>query len=285
MNGGHKKFEDPRGVLKRHGLKPKRSWGQNFLVSEKAINTIAKTCVDSSGRRIIEIGAGLGTLTGVLLGMGGRVTAVERDREMCEVLRADFTGRDGFALAEADAVDFDYLACLDEQPGVIVGNLPYQLTGRLLRKVIEIGPPMIRAVLMVQEEVANRVVAAAGDKGRGGLSVVVQARCRSRVIHRLKPTAFFPPPKVRSAIIELVPLEENSLNNRCTWQSFDRVVKAAFSSRRKMLRNTLVSGGLVSLDEVEELLRVAGIDSRLRSERLTVEQFVQLAAEFQKEFL
>ncbi len=247
-----RQFEDPRTVLKRHGLKPKHSWGQNFLISERAVKAITDACVDEPGRLIIEIGAGLGTLTSSLLDAGGHVIAVERDRDMCQVLRAEFKDHKHFSLHEADAAKFDYASQLADG-GVIVGNLPYQITGLLIRKVLETGPLLHRAVLMMQQEVADRIVAEPGDKSRGALSVIVQARCKTSIVHRLAPGAFHPPPKVRSAVVMLEPLKATVFDPKLE-DTFDRVVKAAFSSRRKTLRNSLASGGLGSSEEVVKIL-------------------------------
>ncbi len=270
---GH--FEDPRTVLKRHGLRPKRSWGQNFLVSSRAVNTIAKACVDKPGRHVIEIGAGLGTLTRALLDLGGRVTAIERDREMCAVLRSDFADRDDFFLAETDAKKFDYTSCFQE-PGVVAGNLPYQLTGQLIRKVMDVGPSLIRAVLMVQEEVANRLIATPGGKTRGALSVIVQARYKTKILLRLQPTAFHPKPKVRSAVVAFEPRADTVFSKELPQSVFDRVVKAAFSSRRKTLRNALATGGLGAAEEMGRILAQLDIDSQIRPERVTEDEFCSI---------
>ncbi len=271
------RFEDPRTVLKRHGLSPKRSWGQNFLVSGRAIAIIVRACVDQPGRRIIEIGAGLGTLTGAILEQGGRLTAVERDREMCAVLRDEFGGNEAFELVEADAVTFDYQSFLSKQPSVIVGNLPYQLTGRILRRLLASSPSFLRAVLMVQEEVANRIVAPENDKARGALSVNAQARCRSKIIHRLGPAAFHPKPKVRSAVVVFEPLEQPFFSRGKEEADFEAVVRAAFSCRRKTMRNALSVGGLGSHDRVTRLLQDAEIDPGIRPGSLSVENFSRLA--------
>ena len=274
------RFEDPRSVLKRHGLSPKHSWGQNFLISGRAVTAIVHACADQPGRKVLEIGAGLGTLTGALLDAGSRVTALERDREMCEVLRQEFGDNPDFTLAEADAATFDYPAFLANEPAVIAGNLPYQLTGRLLRLVLASCPHFLRAVLMVQEEVANRVIAREDDKGRSALSVNAQVRCRSKIVHRLGPGAFYPKPKVRSAVMELTPLEEPFLTGERDETDFEAVVKAAFSCRRKTIRNALSIGGLGAQEQVVRLLEEAGIDPGLRPGSLSVQDFLHLAKRF-----
>ncbi len=266
-------------MLKRHGLRPKRSWGQNFLVSPKAVAIIADACLDDTpAGGIVEIGAGVGTLTAALLARGGAVTAVERDREMCGILRAELSREAGFRLLETDAAKVDYGALFKDARGVVVGNLPYQLTGRLIRQVVVSADRIARAVLMVQKEVADRLAAPPGTSARGALSVVVQARFASRVIHRLKPTAFHPPPKVHSAVVRLDPLERTVFDDGIPPEAFDAVVRAAFTGRRKTLRNSLVSAGFGERAAVEGLLQGCGIDPGLRPERLSVANFARIVA-------
>ena len=274
MNG-ERLFEDPRAVLKRHGLRPKRSWGQNFLASGRAVETLARLCVDRPGRHVIEIGAGLGTLTGALLAVGGRVTAIERDPDMCRVLEAEFSGRPGFELARDDAATFDYDACLSAEPGVLAGNLPYQLTGRILRRVIDGAAPFVRAVLMVQAEVADRIVAAPGSRSRGALSAMIQARFEPRVALTLQPRAFVPPPAVRSAVVVLEPRPATIFEGLAA-AAFDRAVKAAFSGRRKTVRNSLLQAGAGSAEAVSTVLSSASIDPGARAEVLTNAELVAL---------
>ena len=274
----HDHYEDPRRVLKRYGLKPKYSWGQNFLVSKGAVLKIARACVDEKGRRVIEIGAGLGTLTGSLLDAGGRVLAVERDRELCRVLRAEFGHIEEFSLEEADAKTYDYIKALGDEPGVVAGNLPYQLTGPLIRRITEIGPSMmLLAVIMVQREVAERILADPGDKGRSAFSVMVQARCIPKILHRLSPSAFHPKPKVESAVLTLKPRSTPIVGNDVPMDVFDRVVKAAFSSRRKTLKNAFVSSRLASKSRIENVLAAANVDPQTRAERLTIEDFYAIS--------
>ncbi len=268
-------FEDPRAVLKRHGLKPKRSWGQNFLVSAHAVQTIAAACVGEHPHRVIEIGAGLGTLTQGLLARGATVIAVERDPVMCDVLHAEFSDHPRFTLCRANAATFDYAAHLGEEPGIIAGNLPYQLTGQLLRRVTEPELCRRRAVLTVQLEVAQRMVAGPGTKARGALSVMLQARFAAQIIKKLAPGAFFPPPQVESAVVTLVP-HTNSPLVGVDSRKFDQLVKAAFANRRKTLKNSFSAGGLGSAGFILRLCDAAGIDPTIRAERLNNEAFVTL---------
>jgi 16S rRNA (adenine1518-N6/adenine1519-N6)-dimethyltransferase len=269
-------FEDPRAVLRRYDLHPKRSWGQNFLVSRRALAAIAARCVDEPGRLVVEIGAGLGTLTRAILSAGGRVVAVERDRDLCRVLEAELGGLPGFTLAEADAATFDYAGVLAGAPGVVAGNLPYQLTGRLLRRVSDEGLPVPRAVFTVQEEVADRLAAGPGDKPRGALSAMIDARFEIALVMRLVPSAFHPAPRVRSAVIELVRRPVPAFEG-VGGAFFDRTVKAAFASRRKTIRNSMTASGALPIEAVAAALAEAGIDPGIRAEEVSTADFARLA--------
>ncbi len=268
-------FVDPRAVLKRHGLKAKRSWGQNFLVSAGAVERIARLCVDQPGRHVVEIGAGLGTLTNALLAVGGRVTAVERDRDLCRVLSSEFEQGDMLTIEEEDAATFDYRSCLDNIPGVIAGNLPYQITGLILRRIMEPNMPLVRAVFMLQLEVATRLKAGIDDRERSALTVMSDARFTSKIVMRLPPTAFHPKPKVRSAVVDLTPREEPLFGN-IDPERFDMTVKSAFHNRRKMIRNSLVASGIGSTEVIDAALDAADIDPHVRAEKLPTETFVTL---------
>jgi 16S rRNA (adenine1518-N6/adenine1519-N6)-dimethyltransferase len=276
------RFEDPRAVLKRHGLRPKHTWGQNFLVSPKALSAIANAAASPqpTPKRIIEIGAGVGTLTAALLDLGVEVVAIERDREMCEVLRQEFGSRQGFELLEADAAKIDYRSLIRDEKPVIAGNLPYQLTGRLLRAIIDMSRLITRAVVMVQEEVARRLAAPAAHPSRGALSVIAQSRFSVKTVLRLKSTAFYPPPKVRSTVICLIPSETWGNKDAGSASAFDALVHAAFTNRRKTIRNSLITAGYSRPTEIAEALARAGIDPGIRPERLTQADFLRLLEAF-----
>jgi 16S rRNA (adenine1518-N6/adenine1519-N6)-dimethyltransferase len=271
------KSTDPRTLLRLHGLVAKRGLSQNFLVNRGAVSQIAGLAAAAPARRVIEIGPGLGTLTAELLSRGVEVVAVERDPEMCAVLEAELGGAPGFTLVQADAVELDYAAHLGEGPAAVCGNLPYGITGPLLRRFADLDVPGLRIVVMLQLEVAQRIVAPAGDRRRGALTVLLDARFESRLALRLSPGSFHPRPKVSSAVVVMT-RRTALLTAGIDLQVFDAAVKAAFSARRKMMRNALAGGLGVSTDRAEELCRSAGIDPKARAEQLDTAAFVALAA-------
>jgi 16S rRNA (adenine1518-N6/adenine1519-N6)-dimethyltransferase len=269
-------IEPPRDVLRRHGLSPRKSWGQHFLRSQSVHDAIVRASGAGPGARIVEIGAGLGTLTAELLATGAEVWAIERDRDLCEVLRQELGDAPGFRLFEADAVAFDYGSTADDahpRPSV-VGNLPYQLTGPLLFALLEHHEHTGPWVLMVQAEVASRLAASPGSKVYGGVTIAIGRQRSVTPVCRVPPGAFLPPPRVDSAVIRLdprpqprgVPVED---------RRFLELVRTAFQQRRKTIANALGSFG--PREDVLRWCAAAGVDPSLRPERLTVEHFTALA--------
>ncbi len=270
-------FEDPRKALKRHGLSPKYSWGQNFLVSPNVVSAIAEACTSVEPTNVVEIGAGLGTLTAALLNKSLKVIAVERDREMCNALRSDFSKDADLTLMEEDAASIDYRSLPALKNGVLAGNLPYQLTGKLLRAAVETYDYIKRAVFMVQSEVADRLIAPPKTSARGSLSVIVQARYNITVLLNLKPTHFYPPPKVRSSVLVFDPILEPPYSKEATAYQFDNIVNASFFCRRKTIRNSLTKSFLnLKSEDVEKILDAADVKHSKRPEELTIEEFAQL---------
>jgi len=275
-------FEDPRVTLGRHGLLPKRSFSQNFLVARPTVEAIARAPNLSFDETVIEIGPGVGTLTAALLRRGADVLAVERDRDMAALLRQEFADFPRFRLMEADATGLDF-AALHAQEGrdlVVVGNLPYAITGALMRTLMRGRAEMREAVVMVQREVAARLGAEAGSEAYGALSVFTQASFQVERLLQVSPGSFHPPPRVASAVVRLRPLAQPRALETA---AFRVVVKAAFGGRRKTLRKALaplVTSGPTS----RERLDAAGIDSGLRGETLDVETFASLAKQFEDLF-
>lgn len=267
-------IDSPGVVLRRHGLSARKSWGQHFLHDPGVLGAIVDAIDPSRGNRIVEIGAGLGTLTGRLLEAGAEVWAVERDRDMCDVLRKELVDFDRFTLHEADAVKFDYgAAARDGTPADVVGNLPYQLTGPLMFKLLGHNLETGRWVVMVQREVARRMCAEPGGKIYGSLTVSL-ARVRAiRPVVDAPPGAFLPPPKVDSAVVQL-DARETPRGEVADPLGFQHLVRTAFQQRRKTLLNAL--SPLAGKERARAWLETAGVDPRLRPERLAPEEFAAL---------
>ncbi|MBT6176653.1 MAG: ribosomal RNA small subunit methyltransferase A [Deltaproteobacteria bacterium] len=267
----------PKDVLALAGLKPKKSWGQNFLTDQNILAIIAGHALNKREIRVVELGPGTGALTWHLIKQGGQVLAIERDREIAPVLRQVFEWADGLEVREEDAAKLDYAALREEigHPLTVVGNLPYQISSRILVSVTQAYEHVERIVVMIQKEVAERLVAEPGNKTYGLLSVLVQRSFNGKIARHVPPQAFHPPPKVDSSVVVLTRKEQEP--GGPSGKSFEDVVKAAFSTRRKTLRNTLSRGLGLAADEVVAMLESISIDPGLRAERLTVEQFVAIA--------
>ena len=264
-----------RDVIRRHGLAAKKSLGQNFLLDLNLAARIARAVGFLADVTVLEIGAGPGGLTRALLTLGAaRVIAVERDERALAALReidARYPGR--LDIVVADALAFDPRPLLDHRPVRIVANLPYNIATALLTSWVcaEPWPPWYdAAILMFQREVAERIVAAPGSKSYGRLSVLVQWRCEARVLFDVNPSAFVPPPKVTSSLVQLLP---RAAPLPCDRRLLETVTQAAFGQRRKMLRQSLRSLGF----DVSALLSTAGLVPTARAEDISVAGFVALA--------
>lgn len=268
-------WRNPRRVLAAAGLLAKRSLSQNFLVDRHVVERIAAAAAAIGPRQVIEIGAGTGVLTAALLRQGLSVIAIEIDRELVALLQQLATATPSLQVLQADASSLDWPELLGRQalPPTVVGNLPYALTGALLRPLIEASDGLAALLVMVQEEVADRLVAAAGTEHYGALSIFAQARFAVRKCFRVAPQAFFPPPKVCSTVVELRPLARP----RAALSSvFSLLVHAAFQQRRKTLRNAwreIACGELAAADLLPEL----GIDAQRRGETLSIEEFASVS--------
>jgi 16S rRNA (adenine1518-N6/adenine1519-N6)-dimethyltransferase len=264
-----------RDVIRKHDLTAKKSLGQNFLLDLNLTSRIARAAGPLKDTTVIEVGPGPGGLTRALLAAGaGRVIAIERDHRAIAALQeiADrYPGR--LQIFEADATTFDPTPHLAGEPVRIVANLPYNIGTVLLVGWLtaEPWPPYYdRLVLMFQREVAERLVAEPGSKSYGRLSVLSQWRTLPKILFDIAPSAFVPPPKVTSSVVELVPRPEPL---PCDRQALERVTEAAFGQRRKMLRQSLKSLG----HDPFALLADAGIPETERAENVDIAGFVRLA--------
>jgi 16S rRNA (adenine1518-N6/adenine1519-N6)-dimethyltransferase len=273
-------FADPRGLLDKYGLRAKKSWGQNFLISSRVYDAIVKTSVRAADDFVVEIGGGLGTLTARLAEAAatGTVVVVERDRDMVDVLRGELGGVANVRILEQNALELHYEALAKEagKPLVVVGNLPYQIASRLIFGMIDVRTACARMVIMLQKEMADRVVAAPDTDAYGGLGVMVQTYCDVRGVIKAPSAAFYPAPKVDSAVVELTPLPGGRTRAPITDEKeYSALVHAAFGQRRKTLRNAMRSRW--DDDAIAVGLTGAGIDGMRRGETLSVEEFARLS--------
>ncbi|MDR7423181.1 MAG: 16S rRNA (adenine(1518)-N(6)/adenine(1519)-N(6))-dimethyltransferase RsmA [Armatimonadota bacterium] len=266
-----------RAALAAAGLRLRRSRGQHFLVSRRALEAMLRAAGLTPADVVLEIGAGIGTLTVELARTGAAVIAVEVDARFIPVLRASCAAYPRVRLVHADAMTLEP-AALRPRPTAVVANLPYAIASPLLIRLLEAHTAR-RYVVMVQDEVARRLVAAPGTPAYGLLTVAVGAHASAAVVARVPRAAFFPPPEVTSAVVRLdvpaVPPVPPELVGPLM-----AVARAAFGQRRKMLRSALRQLGprAATGDDAEALCRAAGIDPRERGERLSLAAFARLAA-------
>ena len=282
---------DPAGVrrtLRDANLRARHSLSQNFLADTDVLEGILAAAAPEPGDRILEIGPGLGILTGALLAAGGAVTAVELDRGLAAWLRETFerqiaVGSAGpesagsLRLVEGDVLDED-IATLIRAPFLVVANLPYHITSPILHRLLELREPPARMVLMVQREVAQRIAAPPGAMSY--LSVFVQYHARVRAALEVPGTAFEPPPKVESSVIVVEPFRRAGAGRLPPEEEDDlwRLVQAAFRERRKMLHNVLTRQLQLDPKHVQAALDAADIEGDRRPQTLDVGEWLRLKA-------
>ncbi len=250
--------------------KPRKRFGQNFLQDANIIRRIVSVIAPKDTHNLLEIGPGQGAITRLLLQSGAVLTAVELDRDLAAGLRNVFADQERFHLVEGDALSLDLKTLTScKLPVRIVGNLPYNISTPLLFHLLAQRECIIDMHFMLQKEVVERMAAVPCSKDYGRLSVMTQYHCDVIPVFDVPPGAFFPQPKVTSAIVRLVPREPSAKAKNLVTLSL--VVNTAFQQRRKTLRNTLKS------IMPESVIVAAGINPDLRAETLTVEQFVVLA--------
>ena len=261
-------------LLARHGLRPSRALGQNFLADPNTARRIARLAQVQSGDRVLEIGPGIGSLTVALLEAGAAVTALELDEHVIPALE-ETVGTDAVQIVRGDAlrVDFDELLPVDGRPWCMVSNLPYNVATPIVMRVLESVPRIASMLVMVQREVGERMAAGPGTKAYGAVSVKIAYYGHARVVGTVSPSVFIPAPKVDSALVRIVRYTEPPVVVPSEARLF-ALVRAGFGQRRKMLRGALRAE---LGDDVEHILESANIDGRVRAETLTLEQWAALA--------
>ncbi len=271
-------------LLKSFGLTPDRSIGQNFLIDGNILGKIIEAAELAPEDCVLEVGPGLGTLTRELAGAAGRVWAVEIDTRLKPVLDLTLEGRNNINLLFSDVLDLDLRSTLvgpdNDNPGgckafKAVANIPYNITGPLVYRILSSGL-FSRTLLMVQNEVAQRMVAHAGAKDYGALTLVVNYYTVPSVLFRVSPGSFLPQPEVESAVVRLDSRQIPPAG--VPPAPFLSLVRIAFRYRRKRLRKALVMGyGQNLAGVIDEALKSSGVEGDRRGETLNVEEFGRLA--------
>jgi 16S rRNA (adenine1518-N6/adenine1519-N6)-dimethyltransferase len=264
---------NPRAQLERYGIEPKKSLGQNFLHDPNVLEKIASSVDLSSDMTVLEIGAGMGSLTEVLARRAGCVVAVEIDRRFEPILAERLSLYPNVRLLFDDILKIHIADVMRHEPYVVAANIPYYISSAIIRHLLETSARALRLVLTVQLEVAERLVAKPGNMSL--LSVSAQYYGRARVVMRLNPAVFYPRPDVMSAVVRIdtyaqppVEVPDEAL--------FFAIVRAGFSQKRKQLKNALADGLNLDSSVAGELLVRADIDPRRRAETLSLQEWAAL---------
>ena len=259
-------------LLEEHGLKPSRALGQNFVVDANTVRRIARLADVGAGDLVLEIGAGLGSLTLALVETGAEVHAMEIDKYLLAPLRSVVSPH-GVQVHHANALEADYDEILGGREAIVVANLPYNVATPLVLHLLEAEPLITRMLVMVQKEVGERFAAQAGDEAYGAASLRVQYFADAHVVGKVGPNVFIPKPNVDSALVSIV--RRASVRVPTSLVSEDalfEVIRTSFAQRRKMLRRSLA--GWAS----EGVFERAGVAGTRRPEELTIEEFARLAS-------
>ena len=262
-------------ICKRFDIKMSKKLGQNFLIKRGIVDEIVHAAELTVGEPVLEVGPGIGTLTQGLAQSGADVTAIELDRRLLEVLDTTLASYDNVRIIHGDVLKLDVPTIMNHKSFKVVANLPYYITTPIIMSLLESKLPIERLVVMVQKEVALRMVAKPGTKDYGALSVAVQYYTEPDIVLDVPPKSFLPAPAVTSSVIRCV-LRDKPPVDVIDEKLFFRVVKAGFAQRRKTFSNTMKTTGLTR-DRIEELLVKANIDGQRRGETFTLQEFADVA--------
>ena len=265
-------------ILNRFKLRADKKLGQNFLIDENVVHQIVAAAELSEADTVLEVGPGIGTLTQGLAESKAKVVAVELDTRLLPVLATTLEGYDNVRVVHGDILKVNIMEEVGAPSFKVCANLPYYITTPIIFALLEKRLPMERLVAMVQKEVAERMAAQPGGKEYGALSVAIQYYTEPKIAFIVPPTSFIPAPAVDSAVIVCKRREKPPVEV-CDEGLFFRVVKAAFSLRRKMLSNSLKNMGIKS-EQVAKWLELAGVDGKRRAETLSLEDFAKLTNSF-----
>ena len=276
-------YEDTRFLMKKYGITANKKLGQNFLIDEKVIDTIVEASEITKEDFVIEIGPGLGTLTQKLLEKAGKVVAIELDDRMIRILKERFFLEKHFEILNEDVLKVDLRELITKkkvETGLknvkIVANLPYYITTPIIMKLLEEKLEIESITVMVQKEVADRLTETPGGKKSGAITYAVHYYAVAEEIRTVPNDSFIPAPEVASEVIKLT-LRKEPVIKVSDEKEFFYFIKIAFMQRRKTLVNAVSNAGVnISKEKVEKVLQELGIDTKIRAEALTIEQFASI---------
>ena len=265
-------------LLSKHGFTFSKSLGQNFLINPSVCPRMAELS-GAGGAGVIEIGPGIGVLTNELCKISEKVIAVELDKRLLPVLDETLSEYDNVKIINADVMELDLNKLIAEEFSgmdvVVCANLPYYITSPIIMKLLEDKLPLKAITVMVQKEAAQRICADVGSRMSGAVTVSVNYYAKPQMLFSVSAGSFMPAPKVDSAVIRLDVLSEPPV--KTDEKKFFEVVRAAFSQRRKVISNSLSSGLSISKDRTLEVLEAANVPSNARAEKLSLENFADIA--------
>ena len=276
-------YDKTRFILKKYNLSANKKLGQNFLINDDVVDSIVEAADVSKEDLVIEIGPGLGNLTEYLLDRAGKVVAIELDDRMIQILNDRFSLYDNFELISKDVLTVDLAELIKKNKNdkitnvKIVANLPYYITTPIIMKLLEDRLDIDSITVMIQKEVADRIVAAPGSKLAGAITYSVYYYATSESITIVENNSFIPEPAVRSEVIKLSIRKEPPVKLEDEAEFF-RLLRGIFTQRRKTLINTMVNGGFISdKEKAKSIFDILGLDYNTRGETLTVEQFAEIS--------
>ena len=264
--------------IRESNLQYKKNLGQNFIYDEDLLAALVEAAGVTKEEDVLEIGPGAGSLTKPLCAAARRVTSLELDERLIPLLKAFMSGADNFTLVQGDVMTADLAELTKDlrRPFAVVANIPYYITTPLITKLLSSGLPLSRLALMVQKEVADKILSAPGEEGWGPLAVRCQYACEPYLALNVPAACFTPPPKVDSAFVVLPVRQEPAVKVKSE-KDFFRTVTAAFALRRKTMTNGLCASFRVEREQAFALMAAAGLDEKIRGEKLTLEELARLA--------
>ncbi|HPL81529.1 MAG TPA: 16S rRNA (adenine(1518)-N(6)/adenine(1519)-N(6))-dimethyltransferase RsmA [Anaerolineaceae bacterium] len=267
------KFLDTHALIRKYAIRPKKSLGQNFLIEPSGLRKVLSAAELQGDEQVLEVGAGLGSLTVLLAQNAREVIAIEIDQTLFPALQEAISQYKNVKTAHGDILELDLTNLLSDEPFVVVANIPYYITSAIIRKLLETQKRPTHMVLTIQKEVAERIIARDGKMSLLALSVQIYGK--PELVATIPAGAFYPAPDVDSAVLKLSLYEQPIIEDANT-DAFFKLATAGFSQKRKTLRNSLAAGLGISAQESEGLLDKAQIQSTRRAETLHLQEWQQL---------